>query len=293
MRTRVTTVGDIPMRWEEVGDGPAVVFLHGLPTSARLWRHVLEQLRGARGLAWELVGYGESIPAGEGRDLSLAAQAGHLVAWMRALRLGPVVLVGHDLGGGVAQRVAVAHPEWVCGLVLVSSVCDHHWPTSSVRWLRRAAPLVRRLSPEALARLLRSFYVRGHVTPGRAEEALREYLPAYLRHGGGEALVRQVRELDPHDTAELAEALTRLGVPARVLWGEDDPFQSPRHGQWLAERLGAPLERVRGGRHFVPEDRPDLVLEAVNGVLREARHLPRSRSPHRPGEGWGEGTAPP
>jgi pimeloyl-ACP methyl ester carboxylesterase len=56
-----------------------------------------------RVLAFEMTGYGESIPAGEGRDISVGAQADRLNAWIEHLDVGPVTLVGHDLGGGVVH----------------------------------------------------------------------------------------------------------------------------------------------------------------------------------------------
>ncbi len=55
------------MRWEEQGEGTPVVFVHGIPTSPRLWRHVVPRVEGARRLAWDMVGYGASIAEGRHR----------------------------------------------------------------------------------------------------------------------------------------------------------------------------------------------------------------------------------
>ena len=52
------------MRWVQAGAGFPVVLVHGIPTSPALWRHVLPQVRGGRLLAFEMVGYGDSILAG-------------------------------------------------------------------------------------------------------------------------------------------------------------------------------------------------------------------------------------
>lgn len=60
--SNIANVGGITMRWEESGDGPAVVLMHGIPTCPGLWRHVVPRILGARCLAWEMVGYGASIP---------------------------------------------------------------------------------------------------------------------------------------------------------------------------------------------------------------------------------------
>lgn len=52
------------MRWVQAGAGFPVVLVHGIPTSPALWRHVLPQVRVEHLLAFEMVGYGDSIPAG-------------------------------------------------------------------------------------------------------------------------------------------------------------------------------------------------------------------------------------
>ena len=67
-------VGNLTMRWLEVGEGDTVVFIHGIPTGTELWRHVLPRLDGARKLAWEMVGYGGSMAASAGADLSVVAR---------------------------------------------------------------------------------------------------------------------------------------------------------------------------------------------------------------------------
>ena len=102
------------IRWEERGEGRPAVFVHGIPTSPRLWRHVISRVQDARCLAWEMVGYGGSIREGWDRDISVGRQADYLAAWMREVGLGSgAVVVGHDLGGGVAQILAARHPELV------------------------------------------------------------------------------------------------------------------------------------------------------------------------------------
>ena len=68
------------VRWLEHGKGPPVVLLHGIPTSPRLWRHVLPLVDG-HCLAWEMTGCGISMSDGEGLDLSLAEQADRLLRW--------------------------------------------------------------------------------------------------------------------------------------------------------------------------------------------------------------------
>jgi len=58
--------------------------------------------------------------------------------------------------------------------------------------------------------------------------------------------------------------------PFRLVWGAADRFQEIGYGYRLAYELGAPIERVEGAKHFVPEDHPEQVAAAVNGLLERA-----------------------
>jgi len=261
-------VEGIRMAWTERGDGLPVVLLHGIPTSPDLWRKVMPHLSGARVLAWEMVGYGSSIPEGRGRDLSLAAQAEYLARWMRQLGLRKAVIAGHDLGGGVAQILAVRHRDLCGGLFLTNGVGYDSWPIPSVAAMRASAGLMRHLPDAALKLLLANMYARGHDDPSEAREAYAVHAAHYLEHGGAAALIRQIECLDARDTLAVADRLPALGIPARIVWGDADGFQKIEYGERFARDLNAPLRKIVGGRHFTPEDHPDIIAEEINQLIR-------------------------
>ncbi|MFW5972788.1 MAG: alpha/beta fold hydrolase [Bacteroidota bacterium] len=266
MSVNFANVNEIRMRWEEHGEGPAVIFIHGIPTSPLLWRYVLPELRKFRCLAWEMVGYGDSLPQGENRVLSVARQADYLIEWMDAVDIGEAILVGHDLGGGVAQIASVRHRERVKGLVLVNSICYDSWPIPSVKALQTLAPLVKGLPDVMIAAIFAVLFVRGHEHLDQAREALRVHFQYYRQHGAARGLVRQVSSLDVNDTVAISQQLPSLDLPARLVWGAADRFQKVAYGERLAADLGAPLARIETGKHFVPEDHPQRVVEAVRQV---------------------------
>lgn len=268
MDTNFAEVGDIRMRWEERGQGSAVVFVHGLPTGPSLWRHVTPRVQG-RSLAWEMVGYGESIPQGMGREIGVAQQAEYLAAWIRALGLGPVVAVGHDLGGGVVQNLAVRHPQLVRGLVLTNAISYDSWPVLPVKVMRALGSLVERLPDAVFRQVFRALLWPLHDQARQAREGVAVHWPPYRRHGGAAALVRQLRSLDVRDTLRLTDRLPTLDLPARLVWGAADSFLDIGYGYRLAYDLRAPLDRIEGGKHFVPEDHPERVAQAVNDLLAE------------------------
>lgn len=275
MKTETAEVLGIRMRWIEQGEGFPVVLLHGIPTSPALWHKVMARLPHARCLAWELVGHGESISEGRGRDLSLGAQADYLAAWIDHLDLGPVILAGHDLGGGIAQLAAASYPGLCAGLFLTNSVGYDNWPVPSVAAMRAARAAVRFLPNAAFKQMLRSFFVRGHTTWSAAEDALAQHFSAYARHGGAAAFARQIAALHTRDTLAVVDDLPRLGIPARVAWGVEDRFLKIEYGERLARDLSAPLRRIEGGKHFTPEDVPEIIAEEIGLLLRSVHERAR------------------
>ncbi len=269
MRSNTIEVNGIRMRWEEEGEGRPVVFVHGIPTSPRLWRRVIPHVQNARSIAFEMVGYGASIEEGRNRDISVAQQAEYLASFMRQTEIGSAIVVGHDLGGGVAQILAVRHPELVDGLVFTNAIAYDSWPISGVKAMRAMGPLVERLPVEVFRYILRAFLQGGHDDSSRAKESFDEHWPYYEAGGGGAAFVRQARSLNQQDTVAVADQIPNLDVPARLAWGTADQFQPVGYGYRLAYELGAPIQRIEGGKHFTPEDHPEEIADAVNDLVRE------------------------
>ncbi|MFO7894961.1 MAG: alpha/beta hydrolase [Longimicrobiales bacterium] len=290
---RITTVDEhtvvvdgIPMRWLERGpgttntttgdaDGPAgadatgvpMIMVHGIPTSAELWRRVLPAVRG-RAMAWEMVGYGASIPAGVGRDISVARQAGYLSSWLDALGIERAVLVGHDLGGGVVQRVALDRPEVCAGLVLTNAIGYDAWPVWPIKLAQRLHPVVGRVPDALMGRIFEAVLRRMHEPASLGSESARIHWGHYARHGGAAAFVRQARSLDVRDTLTVADRLPELDVPARVVWGDADPFLALEWGERFARDLGTELRIIPGALHFTPEDQPGPLAVAIAELTR-------------------------
>lgn len=260
------------LAWHEQGEGVPVVLVHGIPTGPELWRHVAPLVADARCLAFEMLGYAGSIPLGEGRDISVAAQAARLLRWLDALGIDRAVLVGHDLGGGVVQIAAVTDPRRCAGLVLSNAIAYESWPIPSVKAMRAAGTIVERMPAPLFRPTFSAFIALGHDHRRGGAESRDVHWGPYEQHGAAPAFVRQIRSLRTEDTLAIADRLPTLHVPARVVWGAADRFQKLRYGERLARDLRAQLTRVEGGRHFVPEDHPGAIAAAINDVVAEVRH---------------------
>ncbi|MEX0687008.1 MAG: alpha/beta fold hydrolase [Balneolales bacterium] len=157
MNEKSIKVNGVNIRWLEMGSGFPVVFIHGLPTSPELWRNVIPSLTNKKRIAWEMVGYGASIEEGRSRDISVGSQAAYLASWLDAMNMDKVVLVGHDLGGGVAQIIATLRPQVVKGLILINSICYDSWPIPRVKAFRALGPIATQFPNAAVKIALQGF----------------------------------------------------------------------------------------------------------------------------------------
>jgi pimeloyl-ACP methyl ester carboxylesterase len=267
VRRNSVMVDGTKIGWEEAGEGTPVVMIHGIPTSPALWRHVIPKVPDARCLAFEMVGYGHSIPEGRERDISVGAQADYLAAWLHHLGIEKAIFAGHDLGGGVAQIAAVRNPGLCAGLFLTNAIGYDSWPIPSVKAMRAMAPVTSHLPAGVGKQIVRTLMLRGHDDRLKASEAAEVHWAPYAEYDGTEALVRQMEALNVDDTLSVQNDLSRLQVPARIAWGTADQFQKLKYGERFARDLAAPLRRIQGGKHFTPEDHPDVIADEINKLL--------------------------
>jgi 2-hydroxymuconate-semialdehyde hydrolase len=262
----LVTVDGTEIAVRRAGTGAAVLLIHGIPTSSRVWDGVGADLSSDLDVvAPDMLGYGESAKPLD-RDVSMAAQALLVPPLLDALGLDQVVLVGHDLGGAVAQRVAVEAPERVRGLVLVNSVSFDSWPIARMRVLRAVTPPFTRRWPRAwFGWFERS--MRQYVPEGEPREAFAAGLGAWSRdRASAEAWIRNTRAMDPRITAEIAPRLGQIAVPAHIVWGKDDPFQKVRWASRLRDAIPGATLTVLDGGHFLPWDRPSEVAAEIRAL---------------------------
>ena len=252
----------------EEGEGPPVLLVHGLPTSGLLWSDVAPRLAPrARTLAVDLLGYGRSDAPG-GKPVDLAAQTGYLVELLDALGIGRATVVGHDVGGGVAQLLAVRHPERVERLGLVNSVCYDAWPIPAMKAIQATSGVFEHLPAGLTTKGLELGLRPGFVHGDRAGRFLPLFLEPFSTPEGLDVFVEHTRSLHSRPTEEVAPLLPRLRVPAVVAWGVHDPFLELRLGERLASDIpGAELVRVEDASHFSPADAPEEVAAALLRLL--------------------------
>jgi pimeloyl-ACP methyl ester carboxylesterase len=250
------------------GVGEPVVFLHGFPASGHLWTDVIPLMpAGHRLVVVDLLGYGRSDPP-LGRSLTLRAHGERVVALLDALGIDRACIVGHDLGGGIAQSIAIEAPSRVSRLALVDSVAFSAWPTRDVRFARALLRVARNIAPQWLLAILRADLERGYADPARAAHSIERFVRPFAGTEGRAAFMQHLQALDSRETRALAPRLGAITAPTAVLWGAHDPFLSVKLGRKLAAAIpGATFEVIQGARHFTPEDAPRPVADGIAALL--------------------------
>jgi pimeloyl-ACP methyl ester carboxylesterase len=260
----------------DMGDGPPVLLLHGFPTSADLWRREAWLLaQRMRVIVPDLLGYGESDKPGHA-DLSEPAQAGYVRELLEALGIHDLAVVGHDIGGAIAQMLALDSGLAIRSLVLLDSACFDSWPIEGVRLVQDARP--EQETGTFVEDVLRVTFDLGIAHQGRLESTV---VDGYIQpwRADPRAFFRAVRSLTGKGLAGRDAELGELDSPALIIWGEDDPYLPAA----LAERLGEaiPFSTVAllpGCSHFITEDAPQTVGPLVYEFLR-MRYLGESHGP--------------
>jgi 2-hydroxymuconate-semialdehyde hydrolase len=242
------------------GAGEPIVLIHGFPTSSHLWRDVVPLLpEGHRVVVLDLLGYGRSDRPLD-RDLSIKGHAERVIGLLDVLRISYASIVGHDLGGGIAQYLAVRHPTRVARLCLIDSVAFDDWPTRQVKLARATLPLTRHLPTTWILTAVRSELERGYAEEDRGARSIDIYIRPFCQPEGREALVQHLEALDPQETVALAPRLKDIVAPTAIINGAHDPFIPPAVAKKLHDAIpNSTLDIIHDVRHFVPEEAPETI----------------------------------
>lgn len=261
-------------------EGPTVLLIHGLGQNGlRDWLPVLPALaREYRVLAVDLPGFGFSDqPVGKYSPRNYAK----LLAGLAARRgPGPVLAVGHSMGGAVALRLAADHPGRVGKLVLV----DAAGLLERTAFLKHAAeppeteayglPLLQRLNSGL--RHLSTAFIESVTRWPDPTAVLAESDAAWASLLANKSTANAALALMEED---FSEAVHTLLPPAHIIWGEQDRVAPLRTGKVLARRLPwARLTVLRGVAHNPMATHPELLLppllQALEGEVSELAQEP-------------------
>jgi pimeloyl-ACP methyl ester carboxylesterase len=258
-----------PIHYREAGSGPVIVFVHGYLVDGRLWDGVVDALADRfRCIAPNWPMGAQQVAMEPDADLSPPGVATIIEAFLEALDLDDVTLVGNDSGGAMCQVLVARRPARVGRLVLTN--CDTHenFPPG----IFKAMPPLAKL-PGGMQALAAPFRI-----PALIRLAFRPFAktkpPAGLVESWAEpakhdrAIMRDLakitRGMDKRHTLAAAESLSGSEFPLLLTWAPGDRWFPIRYAERLAVEVGgAKLVRIPDSGTFIPLDQPAALASAI------------------------------
>lgn len=235
-------------QWEE--QRPVLIMVHGAGGSSEVWRSQIYGLsKVANTLALDLPGHGKT--AGPGMD-SIEAYCGMVCNLIEDLFPQPVFLMGHSMGGAIAQAAASRRPDLLRGIILAST-----------------GPRLK-VAPQFLKGLLEDFEgtVERFLGYAYAQEAPKELVREGIRlmkEAGARVVHDDLAACDRFDARAI---LSAIKAPCLVVCGEKDLLTPPSLSEKLKEGIsGSSLRIIQGAGHTVMIERPGPFNEAVAAFL--------------------------
>jgi len=249
--------------YEVLGDGSPVVLVHGTPSWSYLWRNVASELaRQFTVYVCDLLGYGTSEKR-EGQDVSIGAQTRMLTELLDLWQLQEPCVAGHDFGGAITLRLILLEGRRFRRVALCDAVAIAPWITPFSRHVQRHLEAFQTV-PEHIHRQMIATHLRTAIARDMTDAELEPYLRPWLGPFGQAAYYRQVAQFDERYTREIEPRYAEISTPTLVLWGEQDGWLVPEFGRRLADAIpGARLMPIPDAGHFLPEDQPGRVAEAL------------------------------
>ena len=244
-----------------------MVFCHGTPWSAALWRRIANALsRDFTVYLWDMLGYGTSTMS-EGQDVSLAAQGRLLVALLEHWKLAEPHVVAHDYGGAVALRAHLLHGARYRTLALVDVVALAPWGSEFFRLVAENASVFARIPPPLHEALVRA-YISGAAYRPLTAECLDMLVAPWLGSSGQAAFYRQIEQADQRYTDEIESLYPAVELPVLIAWGVEDVWIPVDRARRLAAAIpGAKLHLVEDAGHLIQLDAPEKLTATLQRWL--------------------------
>jgi pimeloyl-ACP methyl ester carboxylesterase len=258
-------VDGIPISYLTAGKGgPLVLLLHGTYWS-RVWQPVLEGVAaaGLRPVAVDFPGFGRSGGELTVSEASVPRLSAWLVRFLAALgHKGATMVAGHDIGGGVAQHLALVGTVEVPRVAVVNGIMYDSWPVPGVARFRDPAVAAATTRDDVLA-ARRVSVVKALGRPA-SEAEISEYLDPWRDPRVARSWLAFAGAADHRYTMEMLPTLLRSRTPKLLVWGEDDPFQTIDYAERYAREIpDTKLVRIKSAGHIPMENDPKAVAEAL------------------------------
>lgn len=260
LTTDICKIANKRIAYFSQGLGEPVLLVHGITTYSFIWRKLVPLLeKEYRVVALDLPGCGASGKGVE-EPYSIKNHAELLKEFLKKTGIEKVHLVGHDVGGGIAQIFATKYPDMLWSLTLMNSVAYDFWPVQPIIAMR--TPIIRQLAMASLDKgALRMIVRRGlYHKESLTNELLAYFWEPMKTKEGRKAFLHFAASLDNQNLVEITDKLHQLQLPVLIMRGDADPYLSAAISEKLVSNIpGAKLINIPTGSHFMQEDEPEQI----------------------------------
>jgi pimeloyl-ACP methyl ester carboxylesterase len=264
------------VHWRDEGcrDCPAIILLHGSSASVQTWEPLVRRLGAQyRVISYDQPGHGLTGPHPRD-DYSANGMMEALDAVAKAAGADHFILGGNSMGGWVAWRYALAHPERIDALLLIDAAgaplrAGETPPPLNLGFrlakMEVMRPLLEQVTPRSL--------VKKSILETVADDAIvtEEMVDRYwelLRFPGNRRATALRNDTDRE--AAMAERLKEIAAPTLILWGDMDTLIWPSAADTFAERIPKAKKVILSGVGHIPmEEAPDATADAIRGFLED------------------------
>ena len=242
------------------------VLIHGLSEQRTAWSRQVSFLEAHMDvLAYDVRGFGNS-PAGEGQG-SVSQMADDLGQILSALDTGPAWLIGFSMGGVIAQRLSLDHPDMVAGMVLIASSCNVG--RAGVGFFEDRIRQVSEGGLESL-RSINATDSRGCLSPGH-DDLVTEYTElrsAAVKDPAG--YLNACRAMLRLNTEPMVQELDRIDCPTLVIAGELDPYCPIRASEQIAAAIpDSVMTVVPDAGHCLHWEKPAVTNQLILDFIQQ------------------------
>jgi len=256
-----TLINGTQYSWEDTGQGPTLIFLHGLFLDRTFWNPVIDHVKSQfRCVSFDMPGHGNSSWR-EGLDLG--AIANDIALWIIENNISKVTLVGHSQGGMIALRIANKYPQLVEKLVLVNTSAQEEDPSRLPLWKKREAILLS--SDESTRKNLFKMMQKIKYTNAWLQEN-----PIYAEKDIKKQIDSdQMMQVQAMNAAvimrgNISELLKEINIDAIVLAGSEDIATPPPHSKEIVQLLpNSTYVEVERAGHSIPVEAPEALVKCL------------------------------
>lgn len=275
---KTCTVDGAPVAYTDVGQGPVLLFVHGVYVTGALWDDLTARLSDRfRCIAptWPL---GAQDQLADDADVGAAASARRIAHFVEQLELDDVTIVANDTGGGIVLTMLgdqTLDLSWIGGLVLTNSDSYEHFPPGLFRPIVKicrasagiGGVILARLASKRGQKVFLKAVCKKPISADRQAEIFGAFATSKASRKEG---VRTTATLDPTLTLAASDAIEKFNKPVLLAWATDDDLFFPlSHAERLHDAFpNSNLVTIPHSATYVMLDAPDQLAAAIAAFIK-------------------------